>query len=242
MNEPLIWERPERGNRGPRRAHSRDQITATAVAIADAEGIEAVSMRRVAQAFGTGAASLYRYVNSKDELYDLMLDAVLGEERLTPHTGNWRHDLREIAHHTRRMIRRHPWTATLTAGRPILGPNSLRSLEHALSALDGLPMDPDQKMIVVDTLLAYVRGHTMTEVAESEAMRRSGLDFAQYIQGQARYGRIVAESGFTRGSLNTGWRRPCRTLRTARSSPSSGAWPTSSTASPPGCRSLDHAT
>lgn len=195
MNESLIWERPEHGNRGPRRAHSRDQITAAAVAIADEEGIEAVSMRRVAQQFRTGAASLYRYFDSKDELLDLMLDAVLGEQTPTPHTGAWRHDLREIAYSTRRMIRRHPWAATLTAGRPILGPNSLRSTEHALAALDGLPLDADQTMIVIETLLAFVRGHTMKEVAESESARRSGQDFAQYIRSQARYAQTVIASG-----------------------------------------------
>jgi AcrR family transcriptional regulator len=195
MNEPLIWERPEHGHRGPRRAHSRDQITAAAVAIADAEGIESVSMRRVAQEFNTGAASLYRYVNNKDELLDLMLDTVMGEQTLTPHTGEWRHDLREVAYSTRRMIRRHPWAAALTAGRPILGPNSLRCTEHALAALDGLPLDADQTMIVIETLLAFVRGHTMKEVAESESARRSGLDFAHYIGGQARYAATVAASG-----------------------------------------------
>jgi AcrR family transcriptional regulator len=196
MNDSVIWERPEHGHRGPRRAHSRDQITAAAVAIADSEGIEAVSMRRVAQAFHTGAASLYRYVENKDELYDLMLDAVLGEQLPTPHTGNWRHDLREVAHSTRRMIRRHPWAAALTAGRPILGPNSLRSTEHALAALDGLPLDANRSMLVIETLLAFVRGHTMKEVAESEAARRSDQDFAQYIQGQAHYAETVMSSGF----------------------------------------------
>jgi hypothetical protein len=83
----------------------------------------------------------------------------------------------------------------LTAGRPILGPNSLRSSEHALAALDGLPLDADQAMIVIETLLAFVRGHTMKEVAESEAIRRSGQDFAQYIAGRARYAETVAASG-----------------------------------------------
>ncbi|QUQ71811.1 TetR/AcrR family transcriptional regulator [Kutzneria sp. CA-103260] len=195
MNDSTIWERPEQGDRGPRRAHSRERIAVTAVAIADAEGIESVSMRRVAREFRTGAASLYRYVDKKDELFDLMLDAVLGEEWLTPHTGDWRRDLREIAYRARRLILRHPWAAALTAGRPILGPNSLHSTEHALAALDGLPLDANQSMLVIETLLAFVRGHTMKEVAESEAVRRSGQDFAQYIQGQARYAETVVASG-----------------------------------------------
>ncbi len=124
-----------------------------------------------------------------------MLDAVLGEQLLTPHTGNWKHDLREVAHSTRRMIRRHPWAAMLTAGRPILGPNSLRCADHALAALDGMRLSANAASVVIETLQAFVRGHTMKEVAESEAFRRSDQDFAQYIEGQARYARTVMDSG-----------------------------------------------
>lgn len=191
----LIWERPERSARGPRPAHSRAQAAAAAIAIADAEGIEAVSMRRVAAEIGAGTTSLYRYLSKKDELFDLMLDAVIGEDEPAPPTGDWRADLRAIAHRHRAMIRRHPWMAMVSAGRPILGPNSLRTTEHALTVVDGLGLDIDTMMIVVDTLLAFVRGHTMKELAEYEAHRRSGMDFAAYIQGQAEYGYTVVASG-----------------------------------------------
>src|SRR6202167_3531352 len=90
----VIWARPERAAKGPAPSRSRAQIATAAVELADAEGLEAVSMRRVATALGIGAASLYRYLESKDELYDLMVDHVEGEDGPPPPlTGDWRADL-----------------------------------------------------------------------------------------------------------------------------------------------------
>ncbi|AHH94701.1 TetR/AcrR family transcriptional regulator [Kutzneria albida] len=191
----LIWERPERAARGPRPSRSREEIARVAVLLADTEGLDAVSMRRVAGELGTGTTSLYRYVSKKDELFDLMLDRVLGESPLPPLTGNWRADLRAFALRMRTMMLRHPWAVALSAGRPTLGPNSLRASEHALTAVDGLGLHIDDMMIVVDTLQAFVRGAVMRDLEESQAQRRSGLDFRAYIKSQADYGLRVVASG-----------------------------------------------
>ena len=94
--------------------HSRDEITAAAVAIADREGLDAVSMRRVAARLGTGAASLYRYLESREDLLDI------GEQE-------------------RAIMRRHPWLPPLLTIRPVLGPNGLVLLEHVLEALAPIP-------------------------------------------------------------------------------------------------------
>ena len=83
-----IWTRPVRGSRGPAPGRSRDAIVAAAVALADADGLDAVSMRAVATALGTGAGSLYRYLSSRDDLLDLMVDRVAGE--LRPVSGGGR--------------------------------------------------------------------------------------------------------------------------------------------------------
>jgi AcrR family transcriptional regulator len=110
----LIWLRPERTGRGPRPAHSRDSIAAAAIVIADAEGLDAVSMRRVAAALGAGTMSLYNYVPKKEHLLDLMLDAASGEYRLPPEpSGDVRADLARLAHEQLAIFRRHPWS-----GRP----------------------------------------------------------------------------------------------------------------------------
>src|SRR4029453_78348 len=123
----VIWARPERAGRGPRPAHSRADIAVAAVRVADAEGIDAVSMRRVAGELGMGTMSLYNYVPRKEDLYELMVDAVSAEHDLsaTP-TGDWRADMLTLAHQTRALMYRHPWLPRLMS--PVYGfsPNALR--------------------------------------------------------------------------------------------------------------------
>ncbi|MFE4975515.1 TetR/AcrR family transcriptional regulator [Kitasatospora sp. NPDC056651] len=137
----LIWLRPERTGRGPRPAHSRDSIAAVAIAIADTEGLDAVSMRRVAAALGAGTMSLYNYVPKKEHLLDLMLDAATGEYHLPPEpTGDVRADLTALAHQQLAILRRHPWLPALVLARPSIGPNALRYTDHflAVTAPSGL--------------------------------------------------------------------------------------------------------
>ena len=138
----LIWLRPERTGRGPRPAHSRDSIAAAAIVIADAEGLEAVSMRRVAAALGAGTMSLYNYVPKKEHLLDLMLDAACAEYRLAPGpSGDVRADLTRLGHEQLTIFRRHPWLPALVVARPGIGPNALRYTDHflAVTAPTGLP-------------------------------------------------------------------------------------------------------
>ena len=119
-----IWSVPERQGRGPRPAYSRAQITEAAVRIADAEGLDAASMRRIAADLGTGAMSLYRYVPSRDDLIELMVDHVLLEAGIPDRpTGDWRADLTLVAENTRRIWRAHPWLAGLRRPRATFGPS-----------------------------------------------------------------------------------------------------------------------
>ncbi|MFJ9696123.1 TetR/AcrR family transcriptional regulator [Kitasatospora sp. NPDC101183] len=130
----LIWLRPERTGRGPRPAHSRSSIAAAAIGIADAEGMDAVSMRRVAGVLGAGTMSLYNYVPKKEHLLDLMLDATAAEYRLPPGpTGDVRADLAALAHQQLAIFRRHPWLPALVLARPGIGPNALRYTDHFLA-------------------------------------------------------------------------------------------------------------
>jgi hypothetical protein len=125
-----------------------------------------------------------------------MVDAVVGEDPPPAGpSGDWRADLRGIAYATRALILRHPWAAMLLAGRPTLGPNTLRAIEYAVSAVDGLGLTIDEMMVIVDTLLAFVRGYVMTELAEQEAARRSGLDWDAWMASRAAYARTIIESG-----------------------------------------------
>jgi AcrR family transcriptional regulator len=192
----VIWARPERAAKGPAPSRSRAEIATAAIKLADADGIEAVSMRRLAQELGIGATSLYSYVVRKDELYDLMLDAVEGEDGgLPPATGDWRADMTTFARRLHALIHRHPWIATLAPRRPTMGPHSLERAERALSALDGLGLGADEMMSITDTIEAYVRGHTIGELAEQEARRSSGLDAQAWMRAQAPYVQSIVASG-----------------------------------------------
>lgn len=109
--EPVtVWGRPERGARGPAAAHSRAELTAVAVELADREGLSAVTMRQVAKALGTGQASLYRYVSGFEDLLDLMSDAVTAEVALdVPLEDDPVEDLVALAVRTKAVQLRHPW-------------------------------------------------------------------------------------------------------------------------------------
>jgi AcrR family transcriptional regulator len=192
----VIWARPERAAKGPAPSRSRAQIAAAAVELADAEGIEAVSMRRVAAVLGIGAASLYRYLQSKDELYDLMIDEVTGEDGPPPPlSGDWRADLTDLAYRVRGSIHRHPWIASLAAGRPTFGPNALDWNEHGLAAIDGLGLSIDEMLMANEILQAFVRGYAISELAEQQALQRAGLTRQQWMDAFGPYMMSVVQRG-----------------------------------------------
>jgi AcrR family transcriptional regulator len=181
--------------RGPQPAYSRDQIAAAAVKIADAEGIEAVSMRRIAAELGSGTTSLYRYITKKDELLDLMSEAVLAKEKLPKPSGNWRADLRRIASQIRAMTLRHPWTIGISTYRSAMGPNTLRCLELTLSAIDNLGLDIDEMLVIENTLFTFARGYAAGEIAEAEASRRSGQNREEWMRSREEHTLAIVRTG-----------------------------------------------
>jgi AcrR family transcriptional regulator len=189
-NHGVIWDRPERATRGPAPSLSRQEITAAAIVLADTQGIEAVSMRTLGVQLGVGAASLYRYVDRKDELIDLMVDAVMGDDLHFEARGDWRSVLRSFARGLRAMTLRHPWVAIHGAGRRNLGPNTAWRYEQVLGAIDGLGLDIDQMLVMVETLDAFIRGRALDELSEQESARRSGLDQEQWMEAQTPTSRV----------------------------------------------------
>ncbi|MCC3650224.1 TetR/AcrR family transcriptional regulator [Streptomyces sp. S07_1.15] len=185
-----LWlnERPRRGRRP---AFSREAITAAAVALADAEGIEAVTMRRVAARVGAGVMSLYSYAPDKETLLELMVDHVSGELPASdPPTGDWRADLKHIGRQQRALMLRHPWLPAALSTRRTPGPNTLAFLEHALAALRPTGLDGAAKLEIFAQLTAFVAGHVAHEVAQADASRSPGRAAAE-----ARYLAAVAADG-----------------------------------------------
>ncbi|MDC7335416.1 TetR/AcrR family transcriptional regulator [Streptomyces lydicus] len=189
----LVWRKERRVPR--RQAPGVDRIVQQALAIADTEGLSALSMRRVATDLRSGTASLYRYVASRDELLDLMVDEVHGETEPPALTGDWRADLDAVARDVRARLLRHPWLGSELTGRPALGANSLRRYDLALTAAAALTPDITFASHAVDTVMAYVFGSTAQELAELQAQRRSGLTEDQWRAGVGPYIREVIASG-----------------------------------------------
>jgi AcrR family transcriptional regulator len=194
-----IWLQPEvieRSGPGRRPGYSRAQITRAAIEIADREGLDAATMRRIAQEIGTGAMSLYRYVPKRDDLIDLMLDAAVGEIELPEEpSGNWRADLSLVAHQTRAVGLRHPWQVTL-ARRPTLGPNLLRVYDFSLSALDGYGLHVDEMTSLCGMVGDYVASAVRDEIGWLDHARHTGTDRRQWMaEYVGPYVKHVVESG-----------------------------------------------
>jgi len=152
----LLWGRRGRGQRGPKPGLSVDAIVAAAIRIADAEGLEAVSMAHVADQLGFTTMSLYRHVASKEELLQLMWNAsARGAEELVITGDDWRARLRMWAMVQREMIDRHPWITQMPMAAPPMAPNSLTFVERGLEAMDDSGLPDADKLRVIGLISSY---------------------------------------------------------------------------------------
>ncbi|RKH38867.1 TetR/AcrR family transcriptional regulator [Corallococcus sicarius] len=196
----LVWERPEPERRPAPAPLSREGIVQAALELADKEGLDAVSLRKVGAALDAGPMRLYGYVATKEELLGLMVDEVYGEMTSEGRIrGDWRKALRALAHRMRRAAREHPWFIDLLGGRPHLGPNALAHLEASLAAVSDTPgfEDIDAVMLAVMTVNAYVIGAIRTEVSELRAELQSGRNKAEWQTATGPYlQRMIATGDF----------------------------------------------
>ena len=194
--KPVIWSRLSAPGHARTRSLDYEAITRAAIARADQDGLDAVSMRKIASRVDSGTMSLYRHITGKEDLTELMYDSVLGEvvnDLGSGPSGNWRADLGRLARANRTLHHRHPWVGLLGA-RPTMGPNALRVMEFAMASVDGLGLTVDQMMDRVATTLQFTQGFVQAELAESEARRRTGLDEAAWRERIAPYlSRLLAE-------------------------------------------------
>ncbi|HEY2521296.1 MAG TPA: TetR/AcrR family transcriptional regulator [Streptosporangiaceae bacterium] len=178
----LLWRDPAVTPRhGPRQGLSVDAVVDAATELADGDGLEAVTMRRVAQALGVVPMTLYTYVPGKAELLDLMLDAAYaGMPRADTSGQPWRQRLTAVAAENMALFESHPWAAAVSTIRPPLGPGQMAKYEHELSAFDGLGLDD----VTVDDCLSYLLSFIQAcarAAAEARALQRdSALDDEQW--------------------------------------------------------------
>jgi AcrR family transcriptional regulator len=153
---------------------SQETIAAAALAIADKEGFEAVSMRRVAQELKVGTMSLYYYVKTKNDLIAVMDDSLMGEALLPSLPKGWQRAMMAIARRTHAVLVRHPWALVAMLSAPP-GINAMRHMEQCLEALAETSMTNKQKITLLATIDDFVFGHALRETATGAAI---DIDFA----------------------------------------------------------------
>ena len=150
------------GGRPPRR--TRTQVVAAAVAIADAEGLDALTMRRLAADLGAGVMSLYTYVRDKDDLVDQMVDQISAFD-----PGRAAVDLLDLVRWQRDLMLRHPWLPSALPNRQLTGPNTLGYLERGLAALAPSGLPGGTKMEILALLTGFVGSYVTHELAQARA-------------------------------------------------------------------------
>ena len=186
---------------------NRQKIAAAALALADKEGFEAVSMRRVAQELGVGTMSLYYYVKTKDELVAAMDDALMGEALLPSLPKGWRRAMMAIAERTHSMFLRHPWALVSMRSAPA-GLNAMRHTEQCLEALAETSMTSEQKITLLATVDDFVFGHALRAAAAEAAI---DIEFAKAQLATGAFPRLAEV--FAKGHIDAKKDRFERALR-----------------------------
>ena len=188
---------PRRRAREPERELTVERIVHAAVEIADAEGLAALSLRRVATDLDVATMTLYRHVAGKDDLVLLMAEAAFAEAVLPePPPPGWRARLELIARAQWAIHRRHPWLVqVLSLTRPKPAPNAMAHTEWALRAVDGLGLDPVTMLYVHLTTFGYVRGIAVNFELEAEAEQQTGITGEQWMESQGSALSTILASG-----------------------------------------------
>lgn len=190
------WGLRERPTKGPKRGLSLQRIVEAGVKVAASEGLAAVSMNRVAAELGTSAMSLYRYVASKDELLDLMVDAALGPPPPPPpRDEGWRAGLSRWAWATLAAFRRHLWTLQVPISAPPATPNQIAWLERGLRALQDTGLTEAEKLSVMLLLTGFVRNEASLAASIAAALRASGSTDQEMMSAYGRLLSRVADPG-----------------------------------------------
>ncbi|WP_367135691.1 TetR/AcrR family transcriptional regulator [Saccharothrix sp. HUAS TT1] len=175
----LLWGLREAPRRGRKPSLTVDDITRAAIEVADAEGLGAVSMARVAKHLGNSTMALYRYVDSKESLLKLMSDAALDDPPELPADGDWRSGLTLWTHSVLASLRKHPWYTRIPLHGPPIGPRNLAWFDSGLRALTGTPLEEAEKVGVVMGLITFVHGQLRFSVELEEGFQGNPDAFGQ---------------------------------------------------------------
>ncbi|WP_019544749.1 TetR/AcrR family transcriptional regulator [Streptomyces sulphureus] len=213
----LLWREvgapePSAGRRGPRQGLTVGAVVGAAVELADAESLDALTMRALAQRLGVTPMTVYTYVPGKDELLDLMLDEVYGRMELAPFGPDepWRDRVTRVATDNRDLLARHPWIAEMSVTRPPLGPGVIGKYEHELAAFEGIGLPDAERDAALTHLLGFVHSTAWAATDSAELNSRQSDDdwwaevgplLARVIDGE-RYP-LAKRVGEAAGAYNT---------------------------------------
>jgi AcrR family transcriptional regulator len=183
----LLWGVADGGpRRGPRPGLTVEDVVRSAIAIADRDGLGAVTMRRVAAALGVRPMTLYTYVPDKAALLELMLDAAYLEMPRADWPGEgWRERTTAVAHDNRALFAAHPWAAAISSSRPPLGPGLMAKYEHELNALAHAGLDDVETDAALTFLLDFVRSSALAARDAQASVRESGMTDEQWWEQHA---------------------------------------------------------
>ncbi len=187
----VLWGREEPRRRGPKPGLSLERIAVAAISLADADGLGAVSMGRVAGQLGVTTMALYRYVSTKDELIALMLDVALGRPALPADASEgWRARLERWSWGYLMALRRHPWAPRVPISGPPLTPNQVTWTEAWFGALAATALTDQEKLSVLLLVSNYVRGvaQLLIDLAAAERDARP-----EQLSGMSPYGQLLAQ-------------------------------------------------
>jgi AcrR family transcriptional regulator len=179
----LLWRRTlgtPQGSRGPRQRVSVDDVVRAAIDVADAEGLPAFSMRKVADRLGLKLMSIYTYVPGRSELIGLMVDEVTGEQELPPHEGTLRERITAIARQLWDEYHRHPWLLQVDNTRPWIGPNGSNRYEWQLAAIEGAGFTDLEMDQVVTLLSGFAASSARTSIDARRTAEQSGMSDAEW--------------------------------------------------------------
>lgn len=209
----LLWGPVEPSRRGPRPGLTLERIVDTAIAVADAEGIDALSMRRVAAELGVGTMSLYRYVPGKAVLLNLMLDRVSGLGDCEPPQGeDWRSVLEAAARGTYQVHLRHRWLLQVNWSRPVFGPNTLAGVELMLNGLAGTGLTDQERVMAVVMIDGYCTGMARSYIQYTNAAGETGISDEEFwthqlpiLESAMATGRYPALAAMAENAFDADW-------------------------------------
>jgi AcrR family transcriptional regulator len=191
---PSVWTRPPRKERS---TLTREQIVSEAVRLLDSEGIDALSMRKLAARLEAGATSIYWHVANRDELIELIIDEVQGELEVPDpdDTPDWRPAVRRVAHDMRSSIVRHPWIVSVLdhLAAAHMGPNATRVAERLIGLFHSGGFELREAERALTTVSSYVIGSAMAEAAFRNWLARHGQSEQDWLDESQRQAQQATE-------------------------------------------------